>query len=33
VEDMYRPQLFGRTEAGRFVVGQAPVAQASPTAP
>ena len=32
-EDMYRPHLFGRTEAGRFVVGQAPLAQASTPAP
>ena len=28
VEQMYRPEVFGRTEAGRFVVGQAPVATA-----
>ena len=26
VEEMYRPEVFGRTEAGRFVVGAGPVA-------
>lgn len=28
VEEMYRPEVFGRTEAGRFVVGSSPVARA-----
>lgn len=27
VEEMYRPEIFGRTEATRFVVGAGPVAQ------
>ncbi len=27
VEEMYRPEIFGRTEAGRFVVGAGPVAK------
>ncbi|MCB9744999.1 MAG: Ig-like domain-containing protein, partial [Alphaproteobacteria bacterium] len=27
VEEMYAPEIFGRTEAGRFVVGPAPVAK------
>ena len=27
VEEMYRPEIFGRTEAGRFVVGAGPVAE------
>lgn len=33
IEEMYRPEVFGRTESGRFVVGTAPVAQAEGAAP
>ena len=28
VEEMYRPEIFGRTEQGRFTVGSPQVAQA-----